>query len=129
MKNFIVLIVLAIPPFFCNAQSSGELNRCSSVMLLGATVAQMSLKSAPPYARDKYEKQTQFFFQGNLNLKKKARASLSYVGDKAFEDSSFEGLKDMQKQIHDGLLSTEAVNQSLRDCMSMAGLNFADYPR
>ena len=98
-------------------------------MLLGATVAQMSLKSAPPYARDKYEKQTQFFFQGNLNLKKKARASLSYVGDKAFEDSSFEGLKDMQKQIHDGLLSTEAVNQSLRDCMSMAGLNFADYPR
>ena len=129
MKNIIVLIVLAIPPFFCNAQSAGELNRCSSVMLLGAAVAQMSLKSAPPYARDKYEKQTQFFFQGNLNLKKKAKTNSSYFGDKSFEDSSFEGLKVMQKQMHDGLLSTEAVNQSLRECISMAGLNFADYPR
>jgi hypothetical protein len=124
---FIYLFLALCSP--ANAESTQDLNKCASVMQLGAMTTKMSVNSAPPYAREKYQRKYEFFMQGFINLKKNAKRNPDYVSDKSFEDKSVEGSTNMLSSMRDGSLSAATFNELTKNCIFMSGLNLSDLPQ
>jgi endonuclease III len=96
--------------------------------MFGAIPAQKATIEAPPYARDKYLKQVQFYQQGASNLRKRASQIQGY-NSKDFDAKQEAMAMKLFNQVKTNSISLDVLNQSISGCISEAGLYMADYPR
>ena len=98
---------------------------CGAVLQLLAIMQMLNERSAPPYAKDKYQKRYQFYLQGSVNIEDLARATDGYVKEKYSE------LVDAKANAERELLSDRYLpvfNSKAANCIGIAGLNRADLP-
>ena len=126
--NYVVGIVFILFAASSSAATLDSLADCSGALLFSAIPAQKALADAPPYAREKYAKQVQFYQQGMNNLESKASKLAGYSQSK-YKATTNSMAMNLFNQAKSNSLSLDVLNQTISGCISEAGLYVSDYPR
>jgi len=116
------------------ASKVSQYEACGGAFMFAAVGAKLGERSAPEYARDRYEKRYQFFLQGGFNLQQLAKRDPKY-NEKTYNENVDKACMDFKHNANEandrGELEsyTGAINVLLEQCVVVAGLNREDLPQ